>query len=161
MLNAFLYISLHGQDMAVLAEDFGAARAHARKRVYARVLALQCVEFFDDVPKLIKDTVHSDAALLGALEGRALLDATARLRPIRRKYEILLRTIRNASIAHRDLDAIKQLESMTAIDVLQFFRLLSEMYAWRTELTKAFLPVLKRMGERLSAATTRLTVVTK
>jgi len=150
-----LYISLDAQDMATFAEDFVGTRTHARKRAYARVLALQCVAIFDDTPKLIKDTVHSDATLLAAAEGRALLDGVGRLRPIRRRYEKLLRSLRNNAIAHRDLDAIKQLDTITTIDVHQFVGLLSEMFAWRTELTRAFLPVLKRMGERLSTSRPR------
>ncbi len=39
---------------------------------------------FDDVPKLIKDTVHSDTPLLAAGPGRALLAVAGRLRGLTR-----------------------------------------------------------------------------
>ena len=156
MLNACLYIALQTQDMNVLAEDFGATRTHVRKRIYARVLAVQCVTFFDDIPVLIRETVQSDAGLLASADGRALLTTARQLRPIRHKYEPLLRSIRNTAIAHRDREAIKQLESMTAIDIQKFFQLLSAVIRWRTELLTAFLPLIVRMTARPVIVTAHL-----
>jgi hypothetical protein len=150
-LNAFLFISLHSHDLAVFAEDFVGARLDARKRVYARVIAVRCLAFFEQITSLVRDTVRADAALHATVEGNALFAAAAGLRPIRRKYEKVLRTIRNTSIAHLDVDAIKQWETISAVEVGKIAELLSAMYKWNAELTKAFLPLLARMHGRLVA----------
>jgi hypothetical protein len=153
-LNAMLYIALQAQDMAVLVEDFVGTKFHARKRVYARVIALYCVALFEGIPMLIGATVRSDAVLRAAPQGLALLEAAASLRPIRRKYESLLRVIRNGTIAHRDIDAIKQLETIATIDMLQFLNLISSIYRSVAEIEKSLMHVLNCMSERLSAAST-------
>jgi hypothetical protein len=140
--------------MAVFVEDFAVTRTHARKRVYARVIALHCLALFDDISALVADTVRSDPELRAASEGRVLFDAVARLRPIRHRYEQLLRSIRNSAIAHRDRDANNQLEIISAIDVRQIFRFISEIYKWETDLKTAFLPILKRIHDRLVEAAT-------
>jgi len=55
------------------------------------------------------------------------VNAGRRLRPIRRKYEASMRSIRNGVIAHRHLTRSDQLEISENIDVPQFISLLSEM----------------------------------
>jgi hypothetical protein len=59
-LNAYLFSSLHSHDLAVPAEDFVGSRLRARKRVYARVIAVQCLAFFEHISTLVSDTVHAD-----------------------------------------------------------------------------------------------------
>src|ERR1019366_10747711 len=114
------------------------------------VIALYCVALFEGIPMLIGATVRSDAALRAAPQGLALLEAAASLRPIRRKYESLLRVIRNGTIAHRDIDAIKQLETIATIDMLQFLNPNSSTYRSVAEIEKSLMHVLKFKRQRLS-----------
>jgi hypothetical protein len=113
MLNTIFFIWLHTHDMSVAAEDFAVTRPRDRRLVYARVFALDCVEFFDDIQSLIKTTMHSDAVSGTTDEAQQTLFAAARLlRPVRRTYEPLLKSIRVNVIAHRDHAAILNLNTL-------------------------------------------------
>jgi hypothetical protein len=150
VFNAVLFISLHSHDMAVFTEDMAATRLRSRKLVYARVFATHCAGFFNDVPALIKATMHSDAVEAAEDEAQKVLLAAVRLlRPIRRKYAPMLEFIRNNALAHREHDALKQHEIIQSIKVKEMIELATDIYKWQSVLVKSFLPVVKRFGEQL------------
>jgi hypothetical protein len=164
VLNAMLFMWLHAHDMSVFVEDFAVARLRSRKLVYARVLAVHCASVFKDVPMIIKATIHSDANDAATDKAQqALLAAAKGLSPIRRKYEPMLRYIRKNALAHREHDALKQLEIIDGINVKEMLNLATEMYKWQRELVISFTRVFahifeqvpKRgqlLGERIKAA---------
>jgi hypothetical protein len=155
VLNAFLFIAIGSYDLSVFAEELAAAKSPEKKRVYARLIALHCVEFFDKVAPLVGITLNSDTTLRGLAEGSALRSAARTLQPLQRKYDRVLRLLRVNVIAHRDLDGIKQLEMIRGVDAERMVALATDLFAVERRLLVAYMALGARMSRRLATASAR------
>jgi hypothetical protein len=149
VINGFLYVMIHSSDLSILTEDFALARLHSRKRVYARLIAVHAIALFDGAPEIMKQITESNPAFGDSMEGQALLAVAAGMRPIRKTYDRKLRQMRNTVFAHRETDARKQLEIIDSINVMEFFRLQSQLMQWTTAFKAAALAIMRQMTEQL------------
>jgi hypothetical protein len=124
LYNVGLFVALLEQDVSAFSESIYFARSNWHRQFHSRALAVLLHEGAEDLPELLgKDyrswlkEVEVDESLVSALNS-----IHSKLTAFRRQHGQFLGEVRNHVGAHREHDALAQLELMsrfTAIDVYQ------------------------------------------
>lgn len=124
------------------------------KNVYSRHLILLIYELMDDFPALFDKRLRAATQHLSDGE-RYLKDFEAlskTIRAIRKQHTTEFYNIRNAVVAHRDMDGTKQIESLNAIDHKTIHKLALEIDLWISQA----MVILTRMVEDYSLSPLQL-----
>jgi hypothetical protein len=134
ILNVNQFLSILNYDLSIVQYELVTLEAGWRKSFHARVAALLCVEFMEDVGQLIgKEWRASIAQLLtGKKDHESLRQICKALSDLRSKHERHLRTLRNVAIGHRDKDTALQLKAIREMDLELIRQILLDVIKWMT-----------------------------
>jgi len=127
--NVTLYVLLLDQDIAALTDNMMRAVSQERRIFVARSLAVLLYEASHDLPNLLGGDYRESLLTLSIPdewfdEGK---EVSKRLNRFKNEHREFLGKIRNLVGAHRDNDAITQLEAMEALDPLEVMRLAARL----------------------------------
>jgi hypothetical protein len=118
IFNLAQFAFLVQYDVSALAHDALLAKSVWRRKLYCRLLAVTLIESVEDLTKLagweftkLVDGVYSDPSVQ-----QRLLSIRQDLHKFLKKYEKMLRDVRQNAAAHRDHDATKQLQIIESLD---------------------------------------------
>jgi hypothetical protein len=141
--NVALFIALAERDTSAYSEAIFVARSEWHRQFHARGLAVLLFELSEDLPELLGGKYRARMREL-SLEPSwfdRLNEATAKLAAFRREHTAFLKRVRTYVGAHRDHDAVAQLEVLTSLGPLDVYSLapklsvpLRELIAFNTEL---------------------------
>lgn len=128
--NVGIYINMAAHDLSVLVQQLHFERNVWTRRLIARHTALAIYEVTEDMTHLLGKKLRDSLEMLGLLS-----KYDAKLRAARRPLDNFwkehyrkLREIRRMSAAHRDLDGLSLLNSITSIDIVGMSQLGMELH---------------------------------
>lgn len=147
LINLILFISVAYYDISMLAYCLRFSKIRWQRNLLSRITALTIEELIEDIRQLsgnklrecINDLIQ-DPDL--AIELNSVMKSLSK---ILTKNVDILKDIRNFTIAHRDKDALYQLEIIERIEPHDFENLLAELIDWFT----IYLNLLARIMQRL------------
>jgi hypothetical protein len=152
ILNVGQFAAIFNYDLSILRQELLSTESEWRKRLYARLLALTVVEFFEDIGELSGKVYRNEIALLG--DQVASID---RLKPVlkqlsqlRAKHEKDLRLIRNIAIGHRDKNAKAQIELINKLDIIGLQDLALDITDWLTSFIEFQTDVINTVTKNLN-----------
>lgn len=129
LCNLLQYYAIWMHDFSCLLEDFVATRSRWRKKLYARHVALTIYEGAEDCTylfgKQFKDLIER-LRMPNEVE-TSRRQAHAEITGFLRRNRQFLKTLRNATIAHRDHDSEKQIGLIGSIDTVRVHKLSKEL----------------------------------
>jgi hypothetical protein len=145
--NVGLFVALLEQDISAYSEAIFFARSEWHRQFFARSLALLLYEATQDLPQLLGKNYR---ALLKDLElGFKWLDTLnhihSKLSTFSKSHRPFLWKIRNYVSAHRDHNALLQLEIMSEFKAIDVYRLGAEFSIPLNELVTFYTYLLKYM----------------
>ncbi len=126
--NISLYTLILDQDIAMMTADMVLAVGKPRRVFVARHLAVLLYEASQDFPDLLGREYREGLRTLAIPDTYfdELKEASKQLNRFKDEHREFLRRIRNLIGAHRDKDAITQLETMEMLEPLDVMRLAAE-----------------------------------
>lgn len=120
----FVLVRLSMIDILILQKHLLFNKVPRERNLFARFMALQIYEFLDDIGQLFGNRYKQ--GLEAAPENSNLQEDLKALRKLYNhiKPQLMpkLSVIRNNIVAHRDMDALKQEEAITAVDVEEIIK---------------------------------------
>lgn len=128
VFNTALYVLLLDEDLSMHARDFFLTNSKRRRAFVARHLAMTLYEASEDIPRLIGRDFRTAIRLMGGDDSwtTSLNGIASEINQFKSSHQQLLRSIRNAAAAHRDLDCAQQLAVLDTLDPMAIFRLTGE-----------------------------------
>jgi hypothetical protein len=129
VLNVALFFLIAERDVQALKIDALTHPDPWRRSVCARFILLTIYEW--DMDKVTGHKLKESLGIAGASEQtrKAAIDALRAVRMVQRKAQKEFAFLRNATIAHRDPDALAQFRAITTLDVMKVLALAGEFYA--------------------------------
>lgn len=119
-----LYSALTQCDLSVLIKRYRIAKRAHEKSLYARMIAMTAIEFFEDINTLIGRDLLKELSITYFEDFVPVFkNINKKFGQLRKENEILLRQIRNNSSAHKSLDSLKFLELTYDIDTDKIYLL--------------------------------------
>lgn len=148
LYNSMSFLLLLHYDLAVLAYDHAVEADERKQNLYARQLCLILHEALEDIPSVFGGKFRKAAASLpnGDNYLLAISGALKILSDIRKENHAQIAKIRNFVAAHRDHDALKQLEIMRDIDSLWLMAISGKFIEFLGKMVGAITPLLSEMG---------------
>lgn len=148
LYNSMSFLLLLHYDLAVLAYDHATEVDERKQNLYARQLCLLVHEAMEDVPAVFGGSFRKAAASLpnGDNYVLALSGVLKTLSDIRKANHAPIAEIRNFVAAHRDHDALKQLEIMRKIDNFWLMAISGKFIEFLGKMADAITPLLSEMG---------------
>lgn len=145
--NAALFTLLLEQDFAILKNDALMSVSNLRKNFVARQMAVFLYEASQDLPSVLGKDFRASLIKVGLKEdGFAELNAvTKTLNNFKTKHSDFLQEIRNYAGAHRDHDALRQIEIIEKIDLMQLMTIAGDYYVPIRDLFPFFTKVITNM----------------
>lgn len=136
--NISQFCTLFNYDLSVLLHDLHFAKSEWKGRLYTRVIVLSIVEFFEDIGQLLGKKFRERISLINNqkvdIEKFNLI--AKELNNMRLKHEKALRQIRNAVIAHKEHNTMRQIEIIGELDVGAINLLSIDIMRWLTSFIK-------------------------
>jgi hypothetical protein len=148
LYNSMSFLLLLHYDLAVLAYDHATEVDERKQNLYARQLCLLLHEALEDIPSVFGGKFRKAAASLpnGDNYLLALSGVLKTLSDIRKENHAQIAEIRNFVAAHRDHDALNQLEIMRKIDSLWLMAISGKFIEFLGKMAGAVTPLLSEMG---------------
>ncbi len=148
LYNSMSFLLLLHYDLAVLAYDHAIEVDERKQNLYARQLCLLLHEALEDIPSVFGGRFRKAAASLpnGNNYLLAISGVLKILSDIRKENHAQIAEIRNFVAAHRDHDALKQLEIMRNIDNLWLMAISGKFIEFLGKIEGAITPLLPEMG---------------
>lgn len=123
------------------------SEAEGKRNLYARVLTLSIVEFFEDIGQLLGKEYRSRISLLNNHEVfiKKLNLIAKHLNNLRSRHEKSLRQIRNAVIAHKEHNTIQQIKIIHELDLKSIGALSIDIMNWCTSFINFSGDLIKHM----------------
>lgn len=143
-----LYILTFEYDILFLKQSILFCVNDWKKKLYARLLAIQLYEASMDFPKILGRDFRKSLSCIGILddEMEKLNLIMKKINRFKIKNKDILSDIRNYVGAHRDNRGIKQLEIIEEIDPLEIMKVTAELYQFIKPLISFIIYVTKKMG---------------
>jgi hypothetical protein len=124
VFNVSLYLLLLDQDLADFTDDLVNAIGDRRRRFIAKHEAVLLYESAEDLPKLLGKEFRNAVRAIGAPdEVMSRLNAiSSDLNSFWKDNRAFLGAIRNAVAAHRELDALRYVETLNGLEPLDVMR---------------------------------------
>ena len=150
LYNSMSFLLLLHYDFAVLAYNHATEVDERKQNLYARQLCLLIHEALEDVPTVFGSSFRKAASSLpnGDSYISAISAVLKTLSDIRKANRGPIAEIRNFVVAHRDHDALKQLEIMRKIDNLWLMSVSSQFTDFLGKMANALTPLLLGMGDK-------------
>lgn len=150
LYNSMSFLLLLHYDFAVLAYNHATEVDERKQNLYARQLCLLIHEALGDVPAVFGGSFRKSAASLpdGSIHVSAISAVLKTLNDIRNNNHVPIAEIRNFVAAHRDHDALKQLEIMRKIDSLWLMSISAQFTEFLGRMAGALTPLLSEMGNK-------------
>ena len=123
-LNLCIFSDVVAIDLTLLLEKFQFAERKQEKKLYARVMAIVILDYLDNIAVLIGSNCLAELKRNNMLE---LMDEFKSMHKnfsaFKKENELLLREIRNNTIAHKTKDALmlsKQINDLNEDEIYQF-----------------------------------------
>jgi hypothetical protein len=128
LYNVGLFIALVEQDISAHSESIYFARSEWHRQFHARGLAILLHELNEDMPQLLGKQYREWLKDIGLGQSwfEELNLITSKLSVFRKSHASFLGQVRNYVGAHKDHDAIKQLDTMAAFTGLGVYRLAAD-----------------------------------
>lgn len=128
--NVCLYVLVLDRDMAVLRLDFVSAKDSWRRKFAARQIAVALYEACNDLPDLVGKDYRATLGTLPGADGllAELNSVSKSINQFKAEKREALAQIRNYIGAHRDKDAVRQLEEIDRLDPLAIFETGADFY---------------------------------
>ena len=148
LYNSMSFLLLLHYDLAVLAYDHATEVDERKQNLYARQLCLLLHEALEDIPSVFGGRFRDAAASLPNGDNYliALSGVLKTLSDIRKENHAQIAEIRNFVAAHRDHDALNQLEIMRKIDNLWLMAITGKFIEFLGMMALAVTPLLSEMG---------------
>lgn len=148
LYNSMSFLLLLHYDLAVLAYDHATEVDERKQNLYARQLCLLLHEALEDIPSVFGGRFRKAAASLpnGDNYLSAISGVLKILSDIRKENHVQIAEIRNFVAAHRDHDALKQLEVMRKIDNLWLMIIAGKFIEFFGKMADTITPLLSEMG---------------
>lgn len=143
-----LFISLLDYDVALQLYDSAREFDVRRKNYRVRQLCLLLHEGFDDLPSVLGHRFRLAVGTLpnGQLHLEKLGAAVKAITKLGKRHEQLLKQVRAEAVAHREHNALKQLEVHRLIPVDEIQSLAMEFDVQLSELNGVLILILKDLG---------------
>jgi len=135
-------------DFAVLSFNHAAEVDDGKKNLYARQLCILIHEALEDIPAVFGGDFRKDILSMpnGVTHLSLISGVLKTLSGLRKMDQASLSDIRNFVAAHRDHDALRQLEVMRRIDTRWLLALSTVFVEFLGNMAKALIPLLTEMG---------------
>ena len=149
LYNSICFLLLLHYDFAVLSYNHATEVDELKQNLYARQLALLLHEALEDVPAILGGEFRRAVGTLpsGASHLSALSPILKSLSSLRKTHQSQIADIRNFVAAHRDHDALKQLEIMRGIRSIWLVSISSEFTEFLGNVARALTPLITEMGK--------------
>jgi hypothetical protein len=148
LYNSMCFLLLLHYDYAVLSYNHATEVDELEQNLYARQLCLLLHEALEDVPTVFGSEFRKAASSLPS--GNSHLDSLSRvlksLHTFRKTHQGQIANVRHFVAAHRDHDALKQLEVMRGIDSIGLVSISSEFVQFLGDMARVLTPLLTEMG---------------
>jgi len=150
LYNSMSFLLLLHYDFAILAYNHAAEVDERKQNLYARQLCLLIHEALEDIPTVFGNPFRNAAVSLpnGQTHVSAISSVLKTLGDIRRTNERPIADVRNFVAAHRDHDALKQLEIMRNINNLWLMSISEKFTEFLGKMANALTPLLYEMGDK-------------
>lgn len=134
--NVGLYLLLFEYDFSILKNDALFSIRDWKKNFVARQIAVLLYETAHDLPELLgKDfRISLETLPLSDSDWETLNKSTKQINKFKNEHRELLNKLRNFVGAHRDKDAVKQLEIIEQADLFKLMELAGQFYSAINEL---------------------------
>ena len=148
LYNSMSFLLLLHYDFAVLAYNHATEVDELKQNLYARQLCLLLHEALDDIPAVFGAEFRKAALSLPSAQGHisAISPVLKTLNVIRKAHHPQISEIRNFVAAHRDHDALKQLEIMRRIKSPWLVSISAEFVEFLGNMARVLTPILTEMG---------------
>jgi hypothetical protein len=146
-VDAILFHTLYGYDVAVLYKNFMLAKTAFEQTMTSRLVASLLYEFMNDSFEVMgKNLEQTVSPILKDFNGKTeLKDVKRKLSSFKEKYFLKFQTIRNTVGAHRDHDPHLQLEVIEQIVIEETEFSVKEFLSLNGELYNYYLSLLVRI----------------
>jgi len=141
-----LFVTVANYDILILARNLRYGRLKWEKNLYSRVTALTVEEIIEDIRQLSGNEFRE--IVKGFIGDGLIPELNSQMKlltKMQKQNEVILKDIRNVTIAHRDKDALKQLAIIEKIDPFKFEKLLADLIDWLS----GFIGLITRIIEEL------------
>ena len=148
LYNSMLFLLLLHYDFAVLAYNHATEVDERKQNLYARQLCSLIHEALEDLPAVF-GTVFRKAAISlpnGDIYLSAISGVLKTLTDVRKANQSSIAEVRNFVAAHRDHDALRQLEVMRKIDNLWLMSVSTQFIEFLGNMANTLTPLLSEMG---------------
>ncbi len=152
LYNAALFTLLIDQDIADYTLQLVLAKVHRQRVFVARGTSVLLYEATEDVPRILGKEYRQDVGIwANAPEVMNRLNSgMAQVNQFKSNHSQFLRNIRVLVGAHRDHDAMKQIQLLRDLDPMIIGRLVAEYSSAHRELVDAQILVMEHLAIRLS-----------
>jgi hypothetical protein len=151
LYNVGLFVALLEQELSAFSEAIYFARSNWHRQFHARALAVLLYEGAEDLPELLGKEyrlwlkeVEADPSLVSALNS-----IHSKLTGFRKQHGQFLGEVRNHVGAHREHNALAQLELMSRFSAIDIYRLAAEFTEPLRELVDFYMQLLAHMHKPL------------
>lgn len=141
-----MFVTVANYDILILARNLRYGRLKWEKNLYSRVTALTVEEIIEDIRQLSGNEFRE--IVKGFIGDGLIPELNSQMKlltKMQKQNEVILKDIRNVTIAHRDKDALKQLAIIEKIDPFKFEKLLADLIDWLS----GFIGLITRIIEEL------------
>lgn len=148
LYNGMSFLLLMHYDFSVLALNHATEVDDQKKNLYARQLCLLLHEALDDLPQVFGSTFRNSLHALpnGSQYEDEVLQTLRTLTVFRKANQAYLADIRHFVAAHRDHNALKQLEIMRTIENNRLMDMSGQLVEFLGKMEGLLAPVLLAMG---------------
>ncbi|MRR52127.1 MAG: hypothetical protein EG825_14665 [Rhodocyclaceae bacterium] len=145
--NVGLFVVLVEQDISAYSEAIFFARSEWHRQFYARGLAVLLYEAAEDLPQLLGKQYRTwlQDLELGSEWTNLLNHAGSKLSAFNRSHGQFLKELRNYVSAHRDHDALSQIDTMAKFKAIDLYRLGAEFSVPLNDLLAFYTHLLRYM----------------
>ncbi|HNQ62194.1 MAG TPA: hypothetical protein PKJ62_07370 [Bacteroidia bacterium] len=147
--NSCLFVNLAYHDLSILTYDLSFEREEWKRLFIARSLSLLLYEIAEDISEIFGKKYHNALSTL-SVSNELIDNLHTSIKPInsfRNEKSELLKRIRNVSAAHKDHDALTQLEVIENIDIFELISIGLKMAIYLNNIGK----VTSRIIDQTSA----------
>lgn len=148
LYNSMSFLLLLHYDFAVLAFNHATEIDERKQNLYARQLCLLVHEALEDIPNVFGGSFHESAKSLpnGDKFLAQITSAQKLLSNLRKTNQAPIAEVRHFVAAHRDHDALKQLEVMRKIDTFWLISISNQFIEFLSHMESSLTPLLSEMG---------------
>lgn len=129
IVDAQLFLYLQSYDLTVYHKNYSATGFEFEKKLFCRLAAMNLYEFIADTREMLGKNFRNEVKTkLPNTDFSKLNSLMARLNNFDFLYGAEIKAIRNAVIAHREHEPLKQIEVIEKIDVESFLSHIANFY---------------------------------